>query len=205
MNRIKLDFASLTVPDKITVSNNIVNKMTNNPSFVSPDPTLAEVSQKITALNTAYLDAMDGGKTKTTFMHQCEDDLDDIMVLLADYVQFISKGSEQIILSSGMGVKSRPSASGTPSTPEDLKATAKGNAAIDLKWAKVDYAKSYDIQKASNPNDNGSWVHAATSTSSKFTIENLVVGTKYWFRVAAIGASSAKSNYSAPTSAMAIE
>ena len=46
------------------------------------------------------------------------------------------------------------------------------------------------------------WTNAPPSTKSKCTIANLVAGTRYWFRVAAVGAAG-QGPWSDPATKMA--
>lgn len=77
-----------------------------------------------------------------------------------------------------------------PSAPQALAATAGDHdGAIDLSWEPVADAKSYVEEKSPDPPTPTSWLHAGVSTKSKMTISGLTSGTRYWFRVAAVGTS----------------
>ncbi|MEK6259807.1 MAG: fibronectin type III domain-containing protein [Planctomycetota bacterium] len=59
---------------------------------------------------------------------------------------------------------------------------------LDLDWDNVRGARSYQIQRSPDPVSATSWTLIDTVTASRATVKNLTSGTKYWFRVAAIGA-----------------
>src|SRR5918912_1221168 len=58
---------------------------------------------------------------------------------------------------------------------------------MDLRWDKVERARSYVIEFSPDPPTPTSWTHGAVSTKSQFTLGGLTSGTRYWFRVAAVG------------------
>ena len=74
---------------------------------------------------------------------------------------------------------------------------------MDLGWDKVHGARSYVIQFCADPMNDAHWLHAGVSTKSSFTVTGLTAGTKYWFRVAAVGASG-QGPWSDVTSKMAV-
>jgi chitodextrinase len=43
------------------------------------------------------------------------------------------------------------------------------------------------IQQSADPPTATSWTHDSTSTKSSATVDGLTSGTRYWFRVSAIG------------------
>ena len=55
-------------------------------------------------------------------------------------------------------------------------------------WKSVPNAKSYVIESSTDPATVTSWEHAGIATSATKTISNLKSGTRFWFRVAAVGA-----------------
>jgi len=55
-----------------------------------------------------------------------------------------------------------------------------------LNWGSVRGGKSYLVDCASN--SNGPWTQVAVTTDTQAVISNLVSGTKYYFRVRALGA-----------------
>ena len=76
-----------------------------------------------------------------------------------------------------------------PDAPTGLDVTmGDHDGELDLSWDPVSNAKSYLIQRSVDPNNAASWAHAGTSTKSSTTIDGLTSGTRYWFRVCAVGA-----------------
>lgn len=191
MSKIKLNFTRLSVTDKIAKARQIVTALTGNASFTTPTPALASVTTAINDLetaNTATLAARQEAKSRTTDQQNKEDALDRIMTQLASYVESAAGDNETLIQSVGMDVRAAASPSSQiPSPPANLAASAGDrDGEIDLSWDTLVGARSYVIEKSSDPPTATSWSHAAVSTRSKTTIEGLTSGTRYWFRVAAI-------------------
>jgi len=56
-----------------------------------------------------------------------------------------------------------------------------------LHWSAEHGSHSYIVQQTTTPTDEASWKAAGTATKSSFTVPGLTSGTKYFFRVAALG------------------
>ena len=191
MSKIKLNLQRLTIPEKTARAQQIIAAMTGNPNFTSPQPPLAQVTTAQTDLDAAYLAAQaarQDAKNKTSIQNQKEEALDGVLGQLANYVESISGGDEAKITSAGMDVRAAQTATGDLPAPESLSASAGDrDGEIDLSWDKVNRARSYVVERSPDPPAPGTWQHAAVSTKSQATIAGLTSGTKYWFRVAAVG------------------
>lgn len=189
MAKIKLDFKTKSVTDKIEKSEYYVGKLTNNVNFANPSPALADVSAAINALKIARTNAADGGKTLKAIERQKEAELDNIVTLLSEYIQAESKGDELKILSAGMDIRKKAAPIGDLLAPENLTVeNDKTSGAINLKWDSVKGKSSYLIEYSQDVTKDDAWGFAGVSTSTKFTKDKLKPGTKYSFRVAAVGA-----------------
>ena len=190
--KIKLKLNRLTIPEKITRAQQIVTAMTGNADFTSPQPPLTNVTTAINALDTAYATAQAArqeAKTRTIEQNQREEELDGVLSQLASHVESIAGDDETTIRSAGMDVRSAPTPTSDLDAPESLTATSGDrDGEVDLQWDKVNRARSYVIERSPDPPTATSWSHAAAATKSQATIDGLTSGTKYWFRVAAVGA-----------------
>jgi hypothetical protein len=190
MASIKLNFARLSVGEKITLQRSIVTKMTANPHFPTPNPTLPALQDAGDNLEQAEREVRDTrqeAKAKTTIRNNKEDDLDRLMAKMVAYVTTVSDGDEEIIESAGMDVRDEPGTSTTPAQPAALSATAGDNdGTMDLSWDPVVAATSYVIEASPDPPTATSWGHHGVSTKSTFTVPGLTSGTRLWFRVAAV-------------------
>ena len=202
MAKIRLNLSSLTVSEKIAKANNIAASLTGNPNYSNPSPAPASINTAANELKTAadeVLAVRQTAKEKTSIQNQKEDALDRLLTQCAAYVESVAGDNEQMILSAGMDMRAAAVASTEPPPqPQGLTATAGDHdGEIDLSWDTVAGAKSYVIEKSSDPATATTRSHAGVSTRSTFAVQGLTSGTRYWFRVAAIN-SNGQSGWSDP-------
>jgi Fibronectin type III domain len=192
MTKTKLNINGLSIPEKLARGRQIVTALTGNANFPSTQPTLAAVMTAINDLDAAYAAtqrARQEAKTRTSEQNQKEDAFNQTLSKLAAHVESVSGDDEEKIMSAGMDVKAQTRTSREVTTPEGLAATASDHEGeIDLQWDRVDGARTYMIERSADPPTPESWQHETASTRSSTTIRGLTSGTKYWFRVASVGA-----------------
>lgn len=199
MSRIKNDF-NKPVAEQIAISRDRQTKMTGNPNFVTPDPSLAAIATATDELETANNEAMNNDKEKKAIMRIKRKALVTLMRLLATYVQQESGGDEAKILSAGFGVAKTPVPVNVPDTPvKVLVKPATIENQLEITWKPVKGAKSYMIKGSFDPIDFKDLKTGGIITRARFKALNLDSGTKYWFRVAAINAAGT-SGWSEPSS-----
>jgi len=192
MARIRLNLKNLTIPEKIAKGRQIVTAMTAHPSFTNPTPALAEVIARLDQLEKAF-GSVQAAKSEVSTRVVTQDnavaDVDQILTQLAGYVESIAGRDDTLITSAGMETKASRSAPTSPSEPQSVGAVAGTHeGVILLSWKPVPNAKSYTIESSTDPATPASWAHVAIATSAAKAINNLKSGTRYWFRVAAVGA-----------------
>ncbi len=191
MPKIKLGLSRLNALELIGLSQQITNALTGNPSFPTPNPTLATVTGATGALQTALNEANAArmeSKNKTIVQNEQADNLRTLLTQLASYVENVSGGKESLITSAGMDVAAQPSSAVEPTTPSGFTSTTgDSDGEIDLSWNSVSNAQSYIVERSLAAPPAAVWEHQLTTTKSKVTAENLNSGTRYWFRVAAVG------------------
>jgi fibronectin type III domain protein len=206
MPRIKLNFRQLSIADKIAKARQITSALTGNAAFATPTPALATITTAVNDLATASAEtqaARQTAKTKTSAQNQKEDALDKVITQLSAYVESIAGDNEELIRSAGMDTRAAATASGVPDVPAALSATAGDHDnEVDLSWDPVTQARSYVIEQSADPPTPTSWSHAGVSTKSTTTIKNLTGGTRYWWRVAAVG-TAGQSGWSDPATRIA--
>lgn len=208
MPKVRLNFSKLTVTEKVARTRQVVEAMTtNSASFPNPMPALADVTAAVNALEQANADAAEAravSKQRTAALEEKEDALDALMSRLASFVDSASGGKEEIILSAGLDVRAPSLVSNVPpGAPTNLVLTMGDvDGEIDLAWNSAQGAQSYVVQMSPNPPNDSSWTQAAVVATSKHSINNLTSGTKYWFRVAAVGVGG-QSGWSDPAVKMA--
>ena len=192
MSLIKFSIRTMSIPEKVARSRQIVAAMTGNTHFTTPHPALSEVTAAIadleSAANAAQV-ARQEAKARTLAQNTKEGEFDNLMGRLVAYVESIAAADPQLAVDIGLEIRSpATSSSDTPPAPASLAATDGDFAGqIDLSWDTVAGARSYVVQCSPDPPSDSSWTHACIATRSQVTVENLVSGTRHWFRVAAVG------------------
>lgn len=200
MAKIKIDFARKTIPQQIERARDITGKLTANPGFVTPNPTIPEIVLITDKLEDAYIAALNGGKDKKAKMRVERKALLKGIGTLAAYVQTTSGGDETLILSTGFSVCKQPEPVGTPATPQDVKVfAAVKEGELEIVWSPVKTAKSYVVQFVKDPLNETGFTPVDIVTKAGVVIKDLEPGAKYWFRVLAVN-SKGKSAWSEPCS-----
>ena len=101
MKKVLLNFTHHSLKTKVSDYHNVIAKLTGNPTFMSPDPTLAEALALLTQLEAAIVSASDGSHTAISALHDYELATDKVFRGLALYVDKIADGDETKILSAG--------------------------------------------------------------------------------------------------------
>jgi hypothetical protein len=192
MPRIRLNLKNLTIPEKLAKGRQIVTALANHASFDNPRPALADVTARLDVLEKAF-DAVrfakSEGATRVVAQENAEADVDQILTQLAGFVEAVAGRDDTLITSIGMETKASRSAPTIPGEPQSVGAVAGTHeGVILLSWKPVPNAKSYTIEVSTDPAAPASWTHVAIATSAAKAINNLKTGTRYWFRVAAVGA-----------------
>jgi hypothetical protein len=182
----------MTILAKGELAGRIVAAMTGNPNFTTPNPALADITAAKTALLAAYNAALtlrQQAKLATDLQADKEMAFERLLTLEALYVENASGGDELKIQSAGMSIRAAGAPVGQLPAPTDLYAeVGGGDGEIDLNWKPVFGAKNYAVFMTTDPNVPDSWAFKKNVTESFTAITGLTSGTKYWFRVAAVGA-----------------
>lgn len=182
----------MPILDKIALATRIVTAMTGNPNFATPNPALADITAKTTALRTSYNAALSKraqAKAATDLQDADEKELDLKLTQASLYVENVSAGNDGKILSAGMNLRHNIVRIGELSVPKNLLAKAGGgDGEIILNWDPVRGARSYVVEITTDANVPSSWKHKTNVTESSAAITGLTSGGKFWFRVAGVGA-----------------
>jgi hypothetical protein len=193
MPKVKLGLDKLSVAQLLELAKQVTKAMTGNASFPTPNPPLAQITTAANDLETARQDALaarNEAKNKTIIQNQREDELKASLRQLVSYVENVSAGNPALITSAGMDVKAIVTSGGDVGAVESFTATTgDSDGEIDLAWNSVPGAQSYIIEQSMQAPPSAGWTQIKTTTKSNATITGLTSGTRYWFRVAAIGAS----------------
>lgn len=162
-----------------------------NPNFTHPTPDKAALLAGATDIENTYNEALAArliSKTKTAALDAACAVGEALAAQLASYVDGASAGDSAIIESAGFEVRSTPSPIGELPAPVDLQVTPSEHAGTaDVKWKSVNGAKAYVIERALD-NVDLDWATIGTSTKKDASLNSMLSGKKYWFRVSAVGA-----------------
>lgn len=190
MSQIKLDFKNKTPEELVAQFTEIINAMTGNAAFATPNPTLAALTAARDALQAKITDAKakeNAWRAAVAARDVQEDATVALFTQLSSYVQNASGGDEVKILSSGFQVRAAPSAPKPVTAPGNLRATNGDlEGEIDLMWDPVKGAGSY-IVDCREQTDGATWQNVKTVKQSRVTLTGLTPGKLYAFRVRAIG------------------
>ncbi len=200
MSLIKLGLQNMPIPDKIQFARQIAQAMQGNTGFPTPTPPLPSLTEGAHELEDAYNDAQaarQAAKMKTSIQDVRSAELDGVLTQLALYVENASDGDKAIIESAGFSVRNPPAPIGTLPAPVDVQVAPSEHAGTaDVSWKQVRGARAYCIERAADA-PALDWGMIGTSTKKEASLNSMVSGSKYWFRVAAIGAAG-QSAYSDP-------
>jgi hypothetical protein len=204
--KVKLGLKDKSVVQKIAQARAIVKAMTGNATFPTPAPALNAVGNAVNKLetdNNALANIRQQAQAQTVIVAASETALDGLLTNLGGYVETVANGEETKIRSAGMDVRSGAAPVGQLPAPTDLNATTGDrDGEIDLQWNRVNGAKSYVVELTTDTAAATGWKSAGVATKSKQIVTGLTTGTKYWFRVAAIGAAG-QSPWSDPATKIA--
>ena len=200
MSLIKLGLSTMPIAEKIQFARRVAEALSANPNFPSPSPAIGNLEDRTASLELGYNDAQAARQTakmKTSIQDDRSAELDGVLTLLAFYVENASGGDKAKIESAGFNVKNPPAPIGTLPAPVDLQvAPSEHSGTADVAWKPVRGARAYTIERATDAPELD-WGVIGTSTKKDASLNSMVSGRKYWFRVAAIGAAG-QSAYSDP-------
>jgi hypothetical protein len=184
--KIQLSFASYTDADFLQKSQYIVTSMTNNPSFPSPIPTLADVQEATGAYAEALNAAASLGRVAVAEKNAARATLEGLLAQLGMYVMFVANGDEAILATSGYTLAKIPQPRKLEN-PGNVTLTDGISAGELNSFVPKGNATSFIHQITdATPTEATNWSNFPASTS-QYTFTNLTPGKQYWVRVAAIG------------------
>jgi hypothetical protein len=192
MARIRLNLKGLNDDQLLAQARGHDTAMDGNANFPTPSPAAAQFEGAITEFDTALAEQRAAEQTaqqRTSAKSDKRAVLEALLKARADYVENTSGGDETKILSAGFDVRGPAAPVGIPAQPANLVATMSDlPGCIDLMWDRVRGASTYVVQICPDPLSEANWRQIGLPTKSSFTATGLTSGSRYWFRVAAIGA-----------------
>lgn len=191
-------------PQLIVDVGGIITGLTNNPSYSTPAPTIAEMTAGLGAFSTAVSDAAAGGVVLTGIKNDRRADLVALTRELASYVQVTCKGDLTVLLSSGFPIqKPQRNPVGDLPAPAGLTVTLGAHTGeLDAAVTPVFGASIYNwrLSTAASPS---AVLQTAQTTAASNTFTGLTPGVVYNAEVNCVGAAG-PSDWSAPVPQMAV-
>ncbi|RYZ31960.1 MAG: fibronectin type III domain-containing protein [Sphingobacteriales bacterium] len=190
----------------LVFARNIHFSMTDQAAvFTLPPVAMADLLVDINALSKAIEDALGGGKKYISLRNSAVRKVREDLMDLAAYVQIVSKGDKDIILSAGMEVaKVGPRRYEDVGVPVDVRSKAVGSNIIVVSFRKVRNARNYQIEMCEGQLTADGWKQVQINSTTSAYIPNLITGKVYYFRVRSLGTETMKSNWSDITHIMAL-
>lgn len=189
MAKLKMGFSGLSVPEQIERARLIVTRMTGNAAFPTPSPTLSDVSDAATALETAYNDSRNRDKNKVAIMRLRRKEMLFLIGQLAAYVQQASGADEEKILSSGFDVRGsntpHPVVAGEVHNVRVADGSTSGR--IRVSWDKAENAVMYVILVSQDAYNNNPSDAVGFTTRTAKEVGEFPVGSRQWVKVLPLG------------------
>lgn len=193
--KVKNPVPELPESQRIPAAQNIHDQLVGNASFTTPSPTLVVFQTHIddaAATIVAAASAITAARMAVQAKRLALALLDSDTALLAAYVDNVSQGDEEKILSSGFLVRATPTPPVVPSAPLLLEINPGAFQGQLLgRFQPVSGVRLYEFQTTLDPNAEASWVTRGTSTRASFELNDLTSGDYCWVRVRAIGTAGA--------------
>ena len=206
--QLSLNLTGMSDADLVKLVKNHEKAVTEHPEvFATPDPTAAVLAAAREGFELAMADqatAATAATEATRLKNASRLSLEDLMRTRDGYVTKLGRTNPSAPGLSNLPVRSTPGPVGLVAAPESLNATLGDlEHTVDLGWDKVRGARSYVVQWCADPMSDANWQQAGISTKSSYLVTGLTAGTKYWFRVAAVGAAG-QGPWSDPCAKMAV-
>jgi len=191
-----LKFSDLSVPLIVARTREIVDAMTDNVNFATPNPSLALVTASVDLLEKKYNASRRKGKALTDAMILQLKSHRALMVKVLAYVQQESGGDSIKIQSASIEVKGAPTPKPALGKIQNLRGNVSNIIGVtDLAWQSEKDARTYVIQISP---DSIVWVDRKESpTRADVAITGLVPESFSYYRVAGVNAAG-RGAYSNP-------
>jgi hypothetical protein len=190
MNNVKLGISGVSPDALVSKGRVLISKMTGNPTFPSPTPTLAELQTAVNELQDAISAAAFGDRQKISERNTKYDALYLLITRLGGYVSSVAAGNADAVLSSGFDVRRRNTPAQPVAPPIDVRASRTSvQGRVEVQWAPDRGARSYVVEMTTTDPAEGNtvWAPCGFTTRTKLYVDGLAIGKFYWFRVKAVG------------------
>ena len=187
MRNCKINFDGLAEASLLQTTRAAIIKMTANANFPNIVPTAANMVIAADNFEAAMANASTGNRDAIANKNVQKKALQGLMHNWGMYVNLLSDGNLEMLISSGLPLTKEPSPS-VLGVPENLVISQSVNpGSVEVSFKAVDNAINYRYEWTPNPVTANTVWEAISSTVRKQVISDLEQGSNYWFRVRAYG------------------
>lgn len=190
ISKVIRDFSTgqYTDPELVVKTTHVVEQMTGNSNFPTPNPPLEVITEANASFASALQNVEGGSREDTVVKNNRRKILENLLKIETEYVQQVSEGNEAIILSSGFDVNKKPAIVGPlPKASGLIVKAGENKGSIMVACNVVPNAAFYEFEYTDAPVHAGSIWNKRTSTKHRLLIEGLTSGKQYVFHVAGAG------------------
>ena len=165
----------------------IAAAMTGNANFPEPLPALADLNNGIKLFSDGLAISKTRDKVKVAIKNNLRDNLELLLINLANYCSFAAKGDRAQLVSSGFSLNADTNYPKTLSAPENFNAQLGNHSGeVIVSINRIANANAYLLLYKLASAENGAWSHA-TNSLPYFTLTGLEALQQYNFKMGIIG------------------
>jgi len=200
--KVSLGFAKLADTELDNFAQTVINAMTGNATYPSPPVTMANLKTAKDDFTAKMASAQTGGIADTAAKNNSRQTLIGLLRQVAAYVQMTCNNDMALLLSSGFQAQSTNRASTPLEQPQSLSIKNGGSGQL---VATIDPVRNANMYEGRIKPSDGDWLPSVYTGDSQHIIFNgLTPGKNYTVQVRALGGSTGQSDWSDPSSHMAM-
>src|SRR5690349_19619770 len=186
-SKVKLALQKKDDAEKAALGETTHDKMTGNPLFTNPNPTLPVYKTAFTDYRTAYENALLGGKPLKAILKQKREEFIALLKQMASYVNNIANGDATVITSAGFDINSTPVSHVMTKVVGVTGSTGAHTGEVNLEWNKVDGCVIYLVYARLIVGPADAFVLVVKTSRGHAIINKLNAGAMYEFVVESVG------------------
>ena len=165
----------------------IVAAMTGNKNFPEPTPAMADLNNSIQLFSDALALAKTGDRAKVAVKNKLRQNLEFMLVSLANYCSYTAKTDRSILASTGFSLNAESNTVKTLAPPENFTVQPGNHSGEVLLYVNtVTNARTYLFLYGPSTMSNEAWFLAVNS-QPYFTLTGLTRGATYNFKIGVAG------------------
>jgi len=200
--KVSTNFGRLSDTELDNFAQGVIDALTGNATYPTPPVTLANLQAAVDDYTAKMAAAQNGGIADTAAKNNSRNTLEEMLRKVAAYVQMMCNEDPALLLGSGFQMQSTNRSSTPLEKPKGL--SIKNGVAGQL-VARVEAVKNANMYEGRIKPANGDWLPSIfTGDSRRIAFLGLTAGTTYTIEVRALGGSTGQSDWSDPSSHMAM-